>query len=177
MSVVREDPRWARVALLLNLVGTILLALSFQATSSDFRLVTATNVDFMAASDYDLLKQPQDQNLIPPAVHHYDKVFGICSRDRMLIGEGLYGNEGYTAVIISTPGCPDSKHAKSAAVINTEHPSFLYVGLVCSAFGFFIQLLIVHRRKTIAEINDEMRVLRKQRKLLELEAERKSQSG
>jgi hypothetical protein len=34
---------WARFALLCNLAGTVLLFLSFQATSSNFRLITTTD--------------------------------------------------------------------------------------------------------------------------------------
>jgi hypothetical protein len=36
---------WARFALLCNLFGTVLLFLSFQATSSDFKLITTSNGD------------------------------------------------------------------------------------------------------------------------------------
>jgi hypothetical protein len=42
---VRESPLLARIALALNIVGTILLALSFQATSSDFRFINARGYD------------------------------------------------------------------------------------------------------------------------------------
>jgi hypothetical protein len=156
---VREDPRWARIALLLNLVGTILLALSFQATSSDFRLVTAK--DFVVPGNYG-----------PSSDTHLFSVFALCTKDRTLIAEGTESPRG-PSLILSAPGCPDSANARSAAVVNTEHPSFLYMGLIFSALGFFIQLLIVPRRKTLAEVNDEMRILRKQRKMLEVEAERK----
>ena len=34
---------WARFALLCNLLGTVLLFLSFQATSSDFKLITTSD--------------------------------------------------------------------------------------------------------------------------------------
>ena len=34
---------WARIALLCNLLGTVLLFLSFQATSSKFRLITTSD--------------------------------------------------------------------------------------------------------------------------------------
>lgn len=154
---MREDPRWARTALLANLVGTILLALSFQATSSDFRLVTTSDMFVPSNAGH------------PPS--HFNKVFALCTKDRTLVAEGT--DASGPALILSAPGCPDSAHAKSAAVVNLEIPSLLYIGLGCSAFGFFVQFMIVPRRKTVAEINDEMRVLRKQKKLLELQDERK----
>ena len=152
---MREDPRWARTALLLNLVGTILLALSFQATSSDFRFVTAKN--FSVPGNYG-----------PRSAMHFDTVFALCTNDRTLIAEGKESSK-LPSLILSAPGCPNSEIAKSAAVVNTEHPSFLYLGLICSAVGFFIQLLIVPRRKTLAELNEDMRILRKQKKMLEME--------
>jgi len=163
---VREDPRWARIALLLNLVGTILLALSFQATSSDFRLVTAK--DMWVPGNSPILGRG---GMMGPS--HFVSVFALCTHDRTLIAEGADFPGAPPALILSAPGCPDSDNAKAAAVVNTEHPRFLELGLTANACGFFIQLLIVPRRKTIAEINDEMRVLRKQRKLLELEAQQK----
>lgn len=155
---MREDPRWARIALLLNLVGTILLALSFQATSSDFRFVTTHDHTYRGRT--------------PRNDMHFDTVYALCTNDTTMIAEGIDSN-GVPNIVLNVPRCPDNEHAKSAAVVNTEHPKFLFVGLGFNTLGFALQFLIVPRRRTIAEINDEMRVLRKQKKFLELEAERK----
>lgn len=155
---MREDPRWARIALLLNVVGTILLALSFQATSSDFRLVKADN-----------LTVPGNGN--NPSTT-FRSVFALCTTDRTLIAEGT--DSRGPALVLSAPGCPDSPNNRAAAVVNTEHPSFLYLGLMASGIGFFLQFLLVPRRRTLAEVNSELRILRKQKKLLELEIEQRS---
>ena len=143
---MREDPLWARIALLLNLAGTILLALSFQATSSDFRLVTAHNQN--------LVGQPA-----PGA-----SVYAICVNNFVLAA-----TDSVSGTSLGNDHCPDWENADPSAVVTAEHPNWLYIGLVLSALGFFIQLLTVPRRKTLAEVNEELRILRKRKRGLELE--------
>jgi hypothetical protein len=142
---VREDPLWARIALLLNLAGTILLALSFQATSSDFRLVTALG--------YDL------NGKVATGVTAY----ALCVNDyTLLVTDSARG------VGIGHKGCPNWESSRPSAVVTSEHPLFLYLGLGCSAIGFFMQLLIIPRRKTLAEINEQIRILRKTKRQMEM---------
>lgn len=131
---MREDPLWARIALLLNLVGTALLFLSFQATSSNFRLITT------AAGDSAL----------------------CVDKYAMMISSATTWQMGHMP-------CPDWEHSRPAAVVNVEHPSFVTFGFIASVGGFLLQFLTVPRRKTLAEINEEMRILRKERKKLELQ--------
>jgi hypothetical protein len=138
---VREDPLWARIALLLNLVGTALLFLSFQATSSDFRLVTAKSKEF-----------PDDTQ------------YALCVNKTALMQTSQNG-----AFTIGSSACPNWEHARPAAVVNVEHPFFVVLGFSFTILGFFIQLFTVPRRKTLAEVNEEMRILRKQKKQLESE--------
>lgn len=132
---MREDPLWARIALLLNLAGTTLLFLSFQATSSDFRLVSTSDGRYALCVDRTalIIKEP--------------KGFGI----------------GYTV-------CPDWEHSKPAAVVNVEHPSFVTLGFIASILGFLLQLMTIPRRKTLAEVNEELRTLRKQKRVLEMQS-------
>ena len=47
-----SNPKWQRIALILNLAGTALLFYSFQATSSDFRLVTATSRSVLTPGEF-----------------------------------------------------------------------------------------------------------------------------
>lgn len=138
---MREDPLWARIALLLNLAGTALLFLSFQATSSDFRLVTATSDHF------------PDQ-----------KRYALCvAKTALMVADGT-GSVG-----LGFGMCPHWEDARPAAVVNVEHPSFVTLGFLASVTGFLLQFLTVPRRKTLAEINEELRILRKHKKMLELE--------
>lgn len=160
---MKETPLYARIALCLNLVGTILLALSFQATSSDFRMVTASDVYV--------------KDNAPGVFVHYVNVHAICSLNDTIIMEGTpYPKSNGKNIVLSTQQpCPDRSH--SVAIVNTEHPRFLFIGLILSAVGFFMQFLAVPRRKTIPEINGELRALRKEKKLLELQDEQQERRG
>jgi hypothetical protein len=155
---VRESPSLARIALALNIAGTILLALSFQATSSDFRFITAQGYD------------------------HYGKLspgntaYAVCIQDyAVILTDTVTGT-----LLGSARRCPDWQQALPSAVVTAEHPSFLWKGLGLSAIGFFIQLLMVPNRKTlpetlpetVPEVNKRIRILREQKREIELSQRR-----
>ncbi len=47
--------------------------------------------------------------------------------------------------------------ARSAAIVNAEHPAFIFIGFACSAFGFFIQLITVPSVTSVSEIRAELK--------------------
>jgi hypothetical protein len=143
---VKENPLWARIALLSNLAGTILLALSFQATSSDFRLVSARGFDL--------------RGQINPA----STAYALCVNNYTLVISDSVNGIGF-----GRPGCPNWESSRPAAVVNSEHPRFIFLGLGMSAFGFLLQFLTIPRRKTLAEVNEELRILRKQKRQMEID--------
>jgi hypothetical protein len=107
-------------ALFLNLAGTILLALSFLATASDFRLVTASN--------YALGTQQTAPG---------QTTYAICVKNYALAATDGRG------VGIGFNGCPSSETARPAAVVTSELPWLLYLGLALTSLGFFIQFILV----------------------------------
>lgn len=129
---MREDPRWARAALLLNLAGTILLALSFQATSSALNFVTGHDVNIKGQS-------------VPGS-----KTFLLCYGNDLIAGADSTGYNAYGGYL----HCGQSNDSKPAAVVNAEHPWMLFAGLILSAVGFFLQFLIIPPKETLAVVNE-----------------------
>ena len=99
----------------------VLLFLSFQATSSNFRFVAT----------------PEGDN----AICAFQTAFMVHHKD------------GSTTV--GTFECPPN--ARPAAIVNSEHPAFIFVGFALSALGFFIQLLTVPSAESVAEIRAELK--------------------
>jgi hypothetical protein len=130
--------KWQQRALLLNLVGTALLFFSFQATSSDFRLVTAKSDSALAGQQVR---------------------YALCVNNYTLIETDAKGRTG-----LGEYGCPSWADAKPAAVVNIEHPKFVGLGFLILVAGFLLQLLAVPEPRTIEALRQEMRVLKEQRK-------------
>ena len=103
-----ERYQWARIALGLNLAGTLLLAFALQIGSSDIRLVSLPNGSHAICGGNDLMF------LTSPN------------------GDAILGAHG---------ACP-SNLGQSAAIVKTEHPSLLGLGIVLialsSAVGIFL---------------------------------------
>lgn len=134
-----SNPRWQRFALLLNLAGTALLFYSFQATSSDFRLVTTR-------SQGELSSNPSG-------------LYAICINDFTLLETNAKGG-----VIVGGKGCPDWAHSKATAVVNIEHPLFEGLGFIVLLAGFFIQYLSVPHPQTMADLRRQLKLLKAQEK-------------
>ena len=131
--------KWQQRALILNLLGTALLFYSFQATSSDFHLVTATTHSIVAGE-----------------IKHY----ALCVNNYTLIE-----SDSKSGIIMGTRGCPSWEESRPAAVVNIEHPAFEGLGFALLLLGFLIQYLSVPQPRTIQEIREELRTLRKEQAL------------
>ncbi len=125
--------KWTRIALAMNLTGTLLLFLSFQATSSSFRLVKRNNSLFFKT----------------------EKEYSICVEDYTLLSTNAQGS-----VAIGHRGCPSSEDDRRAAVVNTEHPVFITIGFSLILIGFVIQFFAVPEPKTIAELRYQIKMLK-----------------
>jgi hypothetical protein len=130
---VYGNRKWTRFALVLNLVGTLLLFLSFQATSSSFRLVKRDSSRFFKS----------------------EKEYSICVEDYTLLSTNATG-----AVAIGHRGCPTSEDDRRAAVVNTEHPLFITFGFALILIGFALQFFAVPEPKTIAELRYQIKMLK-----------------
>ncbi|MFY9939530.1 MAG: hypothetical protein WAK33_21790 [Silvibacterium sp.] len=126
-------------ALSLNLLGTVALFYAFQATSSNFKLVTV--------KDRSVLGGTQEQS-------------AICIYGRALIVQ----NEGGSWSFGGGSPCPDWQHAKAAAVVNIEHPTFEGLGFALLLTGFLLQYLAVPQPKTIAQMREDLKRLRVEQK-------------
>lgn len=126
-----SNPKWQKGALLLNLAGTIILFYSFQATSSDFRLLTLTSNGPFGS----------------------EKRYALCvETEAMLITEKR-------GISIGIPGgCPDWAHAKPAAVVNIEHPTFEGLGFLLLLLGFALQYFSVPQASTVAYLRKQLKV-------------------
>jgi hypothetical protein len=118
----------------MNVAGTFLLFYSFQATSSDFRLVTA-KTNSAVAGEF--------------------RQYALCVNNYTLLE-----TDSRHSVMIGSNGCPDWQHARPAAVVNIEHPSFLTLGFALLFFGFIIQFFAVPEPKTIAELRYQIKILK-----------------
>ena len=114
----------------MNVIGAGILFFSFQATSSNFRLITTP-----------------------------DGRSALCVDKRALIIAEPSG--GFR---IGAPDCPDWEHARPAAVVNFEHPSFVTIGLLLVVLGFVVQFLSIPGPKTIAEIRADLKAARLRKK-------------
>jgi hypothetical protein len=131
--------KWAQFALILNLAGTVALFYSFQATSSNFRLVTAVTSSAFGTSEQSAL----------------------CVYGHAMMKANKAG--GWS---IGGGPCPDWEHSRAAAVVNIEHPTFEGLGFVLLLAGFLIQLLAVPSPTTIVKLREEMKLIKKQEQLL-----------
>jgi hypothetical protein len=121
VAALFANRKWQRIALSLNLLGMVLLFLSFQATSSNFRFVTTPdNKDYICIQNEAFFMHPHDGGF-------------------------------------SMGSFPCPQDARAAAIVNAEHPSFIFIGFACSALGFLLQLLSIPSSKTIAEIRAELK--------------------
>jgi hypothetical protein len=62
--------------------------------------------------------------------------------------------------------CPDWEHSRAAAVVNIEHPTLEGLGFVLLLAGFLIQLLAIPSPRTIVQLREDMRMIKKEEKLL-----------
>jgi hypothetical protein len=131
---VFSNPKWQRFALLLNLIGTALLFFSFQATSSDFKLVTAKSHSVLGGDS---------------------TLYALCVNDYALLVTSSHNDLGF-----GHPGCPAWDMARPAAVVNIEHPMFEGLGFLILLCGFFLQYLSVPQPKTIADVRAELKTLK-----------------
>lgn len=134
-----SNRKWQQFALILNLAGTALLFYSFQATSSDFRLVTAVSHSVLA--DHEL------------------KQYALCVNNYALLQTDSKGFVG-----LGHMGCPDWERAKPAAVVNIEHPTFEGLGFITLLAGFRPQYLSVPQPKTIAQVRAELKALKSEKR-------------
>jgi hypothetical protein len=113
---VLANPKWQKIALFLNLAGTIVLFYSFQATSSDFRLVTApVKLGQLAPPNNIVVGQPGN-------LHPGDKQYALCINNYTLLS-----TDASSGIHMAYPGCPSWENAKPAAVVNLEYPFFAEV--------------------------------------------------
>jgi hypothetical protein len=117
----------------MNLAGTLLLFYSFQATSSSFRLVKRQ----------------------PSGLFSVNSEYSICVEDYTLMSTDARGG-----VVIGHRGCPTSQDDRRAAVVNTEHPTFITIGFFLIFFGFMILFFSVPEPKTIAQLRYEIKMLK-----------------
>lgn len=130
-----SNRKWQQFALILNLLGTLLLFFSFQATSSDFKLVTA--------------KEPS--------------VFGTITRYALCVNNyTLIESDSRHGIIMGHASCPSWEQARPAAVVNIEHPTFEGIGFILLLAGFLLQYLSIPQPKTIQELRKELKALKLQ---------------
>jgi hypothetical protein len=125
---------WARVALAANLVGTVMLFYSFQATSSRFRLVTTK---------------------ISTATGEKEEHSALCIYETNMLSTSNKG--GWQ---IGGGPCPGWEHSKAAAVINIEQPWLAAFGFILSFMGFAIQFAAVPSTKTERQLRLEIKRLK-----------------
>jgi hypothetical protein len=133
-----SNRKWQQAALILNLLGTVALFYSFQATSSNFRLITKKTDSVLAG--------PMEES-------------ALCVYGRtMLVAQG---NGGWQ---IGGAKCPDWEHAKAAAVVNIEHPMFEGLGFFLIIAGFALQYFSIPQPKTVAQMREELKRLKAEQK-------------
>jgi hypothetical protein len=62
---------------------------------------------------------------------------------------------------------PPTRGSRPISVVNIEHPFFVTLGFLFTVMGFTIQILALPSAKTIAQMQAEVRMVRKQIKLKE----------
>jgi hypothetical protein len=141
---VLANPKWQKAALVLNLVGTGVLFYSFQATSSDFRLVTAP--------------LQRGQRLPIAAVvagsggNLGDRQYALCVNNYTLLSSDVA-----SGIRLAYRGCPSWQDAKPAAVVSIEHPRFEGLGFFLLILGFGLQYFAVPQPATIAYLHNELK--------------------
>lgn len=123
---------WQRFALALNVIGAGILFFSFQATSSDFRLVTARNKTVLSPD---------------PLVQ-----YALCVNNYTIVETDSKGS-----MMMGHNGCPDWEHSRPAAVVNFEHPAFVTVGMFMLVLGFVLQFLAVPGPKTFSQMRADFK--------------------
>ena len=126
--------KWTRIALVLNVCGAILLFYSFQATSSSFRLIRRTGNS---------------------ALTHDISEYSICVEDYTLLS-----TDARRGIFMGHSGCPTAQDDRRAAVVNTEHPTFVTIGFLSIVAGFIIQFFAVPEPRTIAQLRQEIKLLK-----------------
>jgi hypothetical protein len=111
-----------------------MLFYSFQATSSDFHLVTA-----------------KTHSVLIGDITHY----ALCVNNYTLLE-----TDSKNGIMIGTPGCPSWADSRPAAVVNIEHPAFEGLGFILLLLGFLIQYLAVPQPKTVAALRMELKKLK-----------------
>jgi hypothetical protein len=145
---VFSNPKWQRIALSLNLLGTVLLFYSFQATSSDFKLVRS------APGSSSVLDQG-------PYAFHAMGVGSTTENYALCVSNyTLLASDAHSGVSFGHMGCPNWDKARPAAIVSIEHPFFEGLGFVCLLAGFLLQFLSVPQPRTIAEIRKELKLSR-----------------
>ena len=129
-----SNRKWQQFALFLNLVGTAVLFYSFQATSSDFKLVT---------------------DVSESAIGGEIKQYALCVNNYTLLE-----TDSHRSVSIGHQGCPNWQSARPAAVVNVEHPAFIEIGFITLLLGYLIQYLAVPQPKTVAALRLELKMLK-----------------
>jgi hypothetical protein len=127
-----------RVALAMNALGAILLFYSFQATSSNIRLVTV-----------------QDQSVLGGIEKSALCVYGMSMMT--VVKGGMWS--------IGGGPCPDWEHSKAAAVVNIENPAFVTLGFILTFLGFSIQFFSFPSAKTERDLRAEIKRLRLETKI------------
>lgn len=127
--------------MIFNLVGTVLLFYSFQATSSNLKIVTAP--------DTSVPGQTGEQT-------------ALCAYGNTLF-TASNANKGYWE--IGMRPCPNWEKARATAVVNIEHPTFEGLGFVLLLAGFLLQYLSVPQPQTIADVRKQLRLLKEQDRL------------
>jgi hypothetical protein len=155
---VLSNLKWLKAALLLNLAGTIFLFYSFQATSSDFKLVVAPYVP------PPLRVLPNGQILPNRLWPAGTKQYALCVNNYALLV-----SDASSSIMLGHKGCPNWENAKPAAVVNIEHPAFEGLGFSLLIIGFSLQYFSVPHPATIAQ-------LRKELKAAQLKGQRNSQT-
>jgi hypothetical protein len=136
---VFSNRKWTQAALILNLLGTVALFYSFQATSSNFRLVTV-KTDSPVAGQF-------ERSAL--CIYGHTMIEAGSERGVWSIGGGP---------------CPDWEHSKAAAVVNIEHPMFESLGFTLVLMGFALQYFSVPQPKTVAQMREELKRLKAEEK-------------
>lgn len=118
---------WMRFALLLNLFGTGMLFFSFQATSSNVRIIRSP-----------------------------DGVTAFCVGDFALVGGSADASSGRRGISMGFT-CPDVKDSRAIAVVNIEHPILVTIGFLVLVLGFLLQFLSIPGTKTIVQMRKELK--------------------
>jgi hypothetical protein len=150
---VLSNLKWQKAALLLNLAGTIILFYSFQATSSDFKLVVAPYVPPPPRV------LPNGQILPNRFPSYGTKQYALCVNNYTLIA-----SDASSSIMMGHAGCPNWENARPAAVVNIEHPTFEGIGFALLIIGFSLQYFSVPHPATISQLRKELKIAQQKEK-------------